>query len=488
MAKVFERGKLFTLNAGEWSNAGGTWSTYGEQPTTVAPTTAEPTTTTPVESELYLYGLINGENVACEEHANEVSEYQFVNRNLYVRFTETSYIGLKDSNGTYYTTYGYSEGSTVCTMYPASVVGEGGMKLQVPGGVLIDLYYEKNGNGSYTLAYYVIPEDNPTEEPTTEEPTTVAPTTVAPTTAPAADVVDRDGILIVADDFNLILNTAGTSSVTNEIYLAAGQYKFKVQKDRVLYGYSKTVNDATTGGLSVKSTYKSQITLNATGGVYKFNFNKNSNALTIAKANETPATYLTGDIHTILNPVAGNTTVAIGSMYIPAGSYDFKVSINGAVCGYNKTVNDTTNGGSISTNPNYGANIKLNATGGMYTFTLNKNTRKLIIGYISDANESKTDVHVTGDISFALMDNDGEDDVAIRTITLDAGTYSFKVYNYGVVYTYGGTIRDTGTRGLKTSYLSPVTLNATGGTYLFQFNKKNGYLTVSKTVEFIEMV
>ena len=323
-----------------------------------------------------------------------------------------------------------------------------------------------------------------TVAPTTVEPTTVAPTTVEPTTAPVSDeAVDRDGTLIVGDDFTLMLNTASSTNVVGEIYLPAGQYKFRVQKDRTLMGYNATVNDKTTKGLTFNPKFKAQTTLVATGGTYKFQFSNTANALVIYHVDsEVPDAHLTGDLHTILKPVLGKEgLIASGSMYIAPGQYKFKVVNGETECGYGTTVNDkTADGKMLSINPKYQASLTLNATGGMYTFTLYTQTNKLKIAYVNDSAESKTDVHVAGDFNLVLNDNDGESDIATGTVTLAAGTYGFKVYNYGVVYTIGETINDSASKNLKNFYTKPLTLNAKGGTYSFTFNKTTGKLTVEK--------
>jgi len=324
------------------------------------------------------------------------------------------------------------------------------------------------------------PTETPTEAPT-EKPTE-APTE-APTVPASDDAVDRDGTLIVGDDFTLMLNTASSTNVVGEIYLPAGEYKFRVQKDRTLMGYNATVNDKTTKGLTFNPKFKAQTTLVATGGTYKFQFSNTANALVIYHVDsEVPDAHLTGDLHTILKPVLGKEgLIASGSMYIAPGQYKFKVVNGETECGYGAVIDDkTADGKMLSINPKYQSSLTLNATGGMYTFTLYTQTNKLKIAYVNDSAESKTDVHVAGDFSLVLDDNDGESDIATGTVTLAAGTYGFKIYNYGVIYTIGETINDSATKSLKNFYSKPLTLNATGGTYSFTFNKVTGKLTVEK--------
>lgn len=78
-----------------------------------------------------------------------------------------------------------------------------------------------------------------------------------------------------------------------------------------------------------------------------------------------------------------------------------------------------------------------------------------------------------------LDDKGGESNVAVGKVKLGEGTYSFKIYNYGTAYTIGEKIVDRGTKNLKSSYTSNVTLIASGGTYTFSFDKTTGALKVT---------
>ena len=100
---------------------------------------------------------------------------------------------------------------------------------------------------------------------------------------------------------------------------------------------------------------------------------------------------------------------------------------------------------------------------------------------MSDADQNKTDVHISGDVNLVLNDKDenGKDLAkATGTVKLAQGTYTFKVYNYGTAYTAGTVIKDTATKTLSSKYTTPVTLNATGGTYQFTFDKTTGALSI----------
>ena len=440
----------------------------------------EPTEPTdPVETEYYLFGSINGENYGCEEDWENMGEYKFVDGQLTVTFETASYVGVKTTNNAaWFMTDGWQGIVNEVTLYNTSVLGTDADKLMVPAGE-VKFTLVVNADGTLTLSYTAetvptIPTD-PTD-PT--EPTTTEPATTEPTTAPQPDV-PTDGYYVLGDGLKLKLSTSGTNKMSGTIVLQEGTYKFKLDNYGTLLGYGKTFTDST-NGMTFSKKYSSFCTLNATGGTYTFQVNTDTNTLVVKYDNNLPDNYLIGDLTTVLSPVEGRT-LAIGSAYLPAGNYKFKISIKGVEFGYGKTVNDTTNGASLSFSSKYSSYCTLVATGGTYTFTLNTATNRLQIGCVSSVGEANDDVHVSGDgLQLVLDDNGGANDVAVGEITLAEGNYSFKIYNYGVAYTAGAKIVDSATKTLKSSNVSSVTLIATGGTYSFSFNKTNGQLTVKK--------
>jgi hypothetical protein len=311
----------------------------------------------------------------------------------------------------------------------------------------------------------------PATQPTTATQPATQPTTVAPSDVPT------DGYYVYGDNIKLKLTSIGTDKVGGKIALQKGTYTFKLDNYGTLLGYSKTFTD-TTKGLTFNKKFKSSATLVATGGTYTFQVNTKTNTLVVKYDNNLPNDYLIGDLNTILSPVKGKT-IAVGSTYLAAGTYKFKLSSGNVVYGYNKVINNTTNGNSLSLNSKYSSYLTLNATGGTYTFTLNTKTKKLVVGYVPAKDEKADDVHVSGDINLVLDDKGGESNVAKGTVKLSEGTYSFKIYNYGTAYTIGSKIVDSGAKTLKSSYSANVTLIASGGTYTFSFDKTTGALKVS---------
>ena len=453
------------------------------EPATDPTAETDPTESTaaPATKDYYLFGTINGANYGCEDDWKTIGDYKFVDGKLSTTFDTVSYVAVKTGdNAGWYMTDGWQGITKSVTLYSTSKLGEDANKLIVPAGK-VDFTLVENADGTLKLSYESENEPEiPTEEPTTEEPTTAEPTTAPatqPTTAAPSDV-PSDGYYVYGDNIKLKLTTVGTDKVGGTIALQKGSYTFKLDNYGTLLGYGKSFTD-TTNGLTFNKKFKSSATLVATGGTYTFQVNTKTNTLVVKYDKNLPNEYLIGDLNTILSPVNGKP-IAVGSTYLAEGTYKFKLSAGAVAYGYNKVINDTTNGASLTLNSKYSSYLTLNATGGTYTFTLNTKTKKLVVGYVPAKDEKADDVHVSGDINLVLDDKGGESNVANGTVKLGEGTYSFKIYNYGTAYTTGAKIVDSGTKNLKSSYTANATLIATGGTYTFSFNKTTGALTVTK--------
>jgi hypothetical protein len=428
-----------------------------------APTEGPTEPTEPVEVDYYLFGYIDGANYGDVDDFENMGNYKFVDGTVTATFEKESYVGVKTTdNATWYMTDGWAGNVTSVTLYDANTLGTTADKLMVPAGK-VTFTLVANEDGTLTLSYVVV--ERPTEAPTQ-----------APTEAPtAAPVVKTDGYYVTGD-INLKLTPSGTGKVRGTIALQAGTYKFKLNNYGTLLGYGKSFTDSTKG-LTFKSTYGSYCTLNATGGTYTFQVNLDKNTLVVNYDKNLPEEYLIGDINTILSPVAGRP-LAIGTAYLEAGTYKFKISDNAVLFGNGGNCTDSTAGRSVSFKSTYGSYYTLNATGGNYTFTYYTATNKLIIKHSPVKDEALDDVHLSGEINLVLDDNNGDSNIATGTVKLAEGTYAFKVYNYGQAVTVGGKITDNGTKKLFGNYSTPLTLIASGGTYTFSFNKTTNEITI----------
>ena len=93
----------------------------------------------------YLFGYINGANYGCEEDAATWGEYKFVDGKLTAKFTQDSYVAVKDTNGVWYMCEGYDASLTSRYMYSASGLTNPD-KLFVPGGVTVTFTLEAYSN------------------------------------------------------------------------------------------------------------------------------------------------------------------------------------------------------------------------------------------------------------------------------------------------------------------------------------------------------
>ena len=134
-----------------------------EKPTE-APTEPTQEPTEPATVDFYLFGYINGANYACEEDAENMGEYKFVNGALTATFTEDSYVAVKTTgNANWYMTKGFlGTTETAATLYNTTALGEEANKLFVPGKMEVTFALTPGKDAdTYILSYTV-------KEPATE--------------------------------------------------------------------------------------------------------------------------------------------------------------------------------------------------------------------------------------------------------------------------------------------------------------------------------
>ncbi len=110
------------------------------------------------EPDYYLFGIINGENYACEDDAENMGIYKFSGGKLAAVFTQDSYVAVKtEGNEGWYMTQGYMEGETSATLYNTAKGIEDAQRLFVPKGRLITFTVVNNGDDTLTLSYVAAP-------------------------------------------------------------------------------------------------------------------------------------------------------------------------------------------------------------------------------------------------------------------------------------------------------------------------------------------
>ena len=179
---------------------------------------------------------------------------------------------------------------------------------------------------------------------------------------------------------------------------------------------------------------------------------------------------VTGDIAL---PLADDGNgIYTGSTELEAGSYTFKMNVNGVAFGNGSTFTDKTTNATYSSK--WTSSTTLKATGGKYTFKFNTAKNTLTIEYLAPSKAS-----IVGDINLDLQATK-DANVYSASVKLDKGNYEFRVMNQGVRYCCGYTFKDfTVGSQYNSKWSSASTLAASGGTYTFSYDIDTNKLTIS---------
>lgn len=179
---------------------------------------------------------------------------------------------------------------------------------------------------------------------------------------------------------------------------------------------------------------------------------------------------VTGDIAL---PLADDGNgIYTGSTELEAGSYTFKMSVNGVAFGNGSTFTDKTTNATYSSK--WSSSSTLKASGGKYTFKFNTAKNTLSIEYLAPSKAS-----IVGDINLELQATK-DANVYSASVKLNKGNYEFRVMNQGVRYCCGYTYKDfTVGSQFSSKWSSASTLAASGGTYTFSYDIDTNKLTIS---------
>ncbi len=278
--------------------------------------------------------------------------------------------------------------------------------------------------------------------------------------------VNKNSVVSVTGDINLVLSKKSDSVYTGTTDLANGTYKFKIKANDKTYGSGVAFTDKVTDA-TYKTTWSSSSTMTATGGEYTFTFDAAAGKLTVAK--KASGASIIGDIELNLENVSDD--VYSGTIDLTAGSYKFKIKANDKTYGSGVAFTDKVTGATYKTT--WSSSSTLTATGGEYIFTFDAAAGKLTVA------KRVSGASIIGDIALGLENVSG--DVYSGTINLAAGTYKFKIKANDKTYGSGVAFTDKVTGATyKTTWSSFSTMTATGGEYTFKFDAAAGKLTVSK--------
>ena len=116
------------------------------------------------ESQYFLFGWINGQNYGCEETANSMGKYQFVDGKVNVLFKQDSYVGVKTTgNKTWYMTDGWLGNVNSATLYNTEKLGTNTDKLMIPGGVPVTVTLTEIDADSVQLSYEITAPETVTD-------------------------------------------------------------------------------------------------------------------------------------------------------------------------------------------------------------------------------------------------------------------------------------------------------------------------------------
>ncbi len=283
-----------------------------------------------------------------------------------------------------------------------------------------------------------------------------------------ADIVELVGDM----NLELVRPNKNTTVYTGTIRLAEGQYKFNINEHGKTYGGNNSFNDTI---YDIAFNYTAAITFNATGGIYSVKYDTSNNKLKILKA---PAglgdVSIFGDISLPL-ATQGNGVYSAQTI-LEAGNYDIRVDSFGTFFGNGTTFTNTVN---VEFKTEWKAAATLKVTEKMkFTFIFDTNTNKV---KVFNAPIDATKVKVAFDDIDALELKKSADGVTYTaTTTLKAGTYTFRMDEFGTPMGGNYKFTDNYSMTFNASYASATTMTATGGTYTFTFNTSSNQLTVKK--------
>ncbi len=341
--------------------------------------------------------------------------------------------------------------------------------------------YAFNYSGDKAMyANTVIPT---TPVPTTAPPTTVPPTTAAPTTEP----VTTQPVTTVPSEYSdysikgnitsMLKKSSAANTVEAAVDLPAGTYSFIIQNDvtGVKYGRKEAVTDTMTKKMFGANW--GYCTFTATGGSYTFTYNTKYNVLTIAYDSSTAGSFSDAKLggHIAMAMKDAGSGIIKNTIDLPVGVYNFGIADGDNFYGRMTTYTDFMPNSIVGNRWGF---CKLNVTSpARFEFTYDL-TKKYMMVVKRSADDS--DYLVTGTNMAFMLKNTANANIAEGTVTLDKGSYDFKISNGSDEYGRKATYTDAVNNAMFGKGWDSCTLNASGGTYKFSFNTKTKYLTVKK--------
>ena len=270
-------------------------------------------------------------------------------------------------------------------------------------------------------------------------------------------------------DINVELFKASGSVYSGSARLDAGEYTFRINEmgQQMCFGYKFTDSVV---GIEYKDSWTGATTFVATGGIYTINYDTETNKLTFMHAPKG-----LGEVR-IFGSLGLDLAVENGTSYysattsLAAGEYTFRIDELGTTMCFGGKFTDSIY--EYEYKSEWKGASTFTATGGKYTFRYNAETNKLTISRA----EIEQKVSIFGDINFDLATTD--DVVYTGVVTLEAGTYTFRIDDFGTTYCFGGTFKNSIDKVYSSSYKAATIFEANGGDYKFTYNKNTHKLIV----------
>ena len=181
---------------------------------------------------------------------------------------------------------------------------------------------------------------------------------------------------------------------------------------------------------------------------------------------------ITGDINVELT---NNDGIYTGTTTLEAGTYNFKINIDGTTFGAGHTITNTASG--FLYNSSWTKSTTFVATGGEYTFSFNtaKNTLE-----ITHKRTNTGSVKFVGDLDTEFTKSADNANIFTADFELEAGTYAFQISVDGAVFGGKYTFTNNTNNALyNPSWKGITTFKSNGGKYTATFNLESNTLTIT---------
>ena len=282
---------------------------------------------------------------------------------------------------------------------------------------------------------------------------------------PFSEIVELFGDINVA----LVKNSAGIfNGITR---LEQGSYQFRINDQGTVKCNGSTFDSDSIYKVTYREDWRNASTLIAKGGVYAVKYDPTTSQLTImASPSGAGDVRIFGDIELDLLKDKGTLYSAVTTL--EAGTYTFRVDDRGTIKCNGSTFNNTIY--DIQYSADWKSETTFNVPGGRYLFRYDSATERLT-AFDLPAVET---VSVFGDFDLKLTKGTGN--IYTGTIALEAGSYSFRIDEFGATMCAGHKINDKASNlEFSSEWRAAATLNATGGNYTFSYNADTNKLAVT---------